>query len=296
MTTLHYSFAQIEAFATIAETGSLSRAAIRLGKDRTTLRDLLDYLEDALGYALFLREGRSLALTPEGEQLFRQAHLLLRQAQAFESFAQTLPHTAGQALRVVYDPFVPRQFLCALTDHLARYSLRISCWSASRREAEQALADGQADLAICQANNRTLGSEMEWRALGTVDLRFYAAEHLFADSEAPLTLLNLSLVPQLVMHRRADEQIARRVQISGHTLYMNEKALLRHALQQGQGWGFLPDHFQAAGWEGVKEIETEVGNQGLNVTMVMLWLPGMNKHPTLGGVVDFAPQLWGDSA
>ena len=43
MKTLQYSFAQIEAFATIAETGSLSRAAIRLGKDRTTLRDLLDY-------------------------------------------------------------------------------------------------------------------------------------------------------------------------------------------------------------------------------------------------------------
>ncbi len=156
MKTLHYSFAQIEAFATIAETGSLSRAAIRLGKDRTTLRDLLDYLEDALGYALFLREGRSLALTAEGEQLFRQAHLLLRQAQAFESFAQTLPRTAGQELRVVYDPFVPRPFLCVLADHLARRQLRMSCWSASRREAEQALADGQADLAICQANNRTL--------------------------------------------------------------------------------------------------------------------------------------------
>ena len=41
MKTLQYSFAQIEAFATIAETGSLSQAAIRLAKDRTTLRDLL---------------------------------------------------------------------------------------------------------------------------------------------------------------------------------------------------------------------------------------------------------------
>ncbi|MGP4873648.1 LysR family transcriptional regulator, partial [Klebsiella pneumoniae] len=40
MKTLQYSFAQIEAFATIAETGSLSQAAIRLAKDRTTLRDL----------------------------------------------------------------------------------------------------------------------------------------------------------------------------------------------------------------------------------------------------------------
>ena len=70
----------------------------------------------------------------------------------------------------------------------------------------------------------------------------------------------------------------------------------RHALQQGQGWGFLPDHFQAAGWEGVEEIDTEVGTQGLNVTMVMLWQPGMNKHPTLGEVVDFAPLLWKQDA
>lgn len=97
MKTLQYSFAQIEAFATIAETGSLSRAAIRLGKDRTTLRDLLDYLEDALGYRLFSREGRSLTLTAEGEQLFRQAHLLLRQAQAFESLRKRCRKRPGRS-------------------------------------------------------------------------------------------------------------------------------------------------------------------------------------------------------
>lgn len=202
MKTLQYSFAQIEAFATIAETGSLSRAAIRLGKDRTTLRDLLDYLEDALGYHLFSREGRTLTLTDEGEQLFRQAHLLLRQAQAFESFAQTLPQTTGQALRLVYDPFIPRDFLYALADTLAR------------------------------------------------------------------------------------------LQISGHTLYMNEITLLRHALEQGRGWGFLPDHLRPGEWQGVSEIATEVGSQGLNVTMVMLWLPGMNKHRMLSDIVDKAPELW----
>ncbi|HHS9941098.1 TPA: LysR family transcriptional regulator [Klebsiella pneumoniae] len=223
MKTLQYSFAQIEAFATIAETGSLSQAAIRLAKDRTTLRDLLDYLEDALGYRLFSREGRSLTLTAE---------------------------------------------------------------------AEQALSDGVAEMAICQANNRTLGSEMEWRALGTVDLRFYAADSLFHDAPRPLTLLNLSLTPQLVMHRRSDDQIARRLQISGHTLYMNEITLLRHALEQGRGWGFLPDHLRPGEWQGVSEIATEVGSQGLNVTMVMLWLPGMNKHRMLSDIVHEAPELW----
>lgn len=110
-----------------------------------------------------------------------------------------------------------------------------------------------AEMAICQANNRTLGSEMEWRALGTVDLRFYAADSLFHDAPRPLTLLNLSLTPQLVMHRRSDDQIARRLQISGHTLYINEITLLRHALEQGRGWGFYRTICgRASGRESVK--------------------------------------------
>lgn len=66
MASLIYSFAQLEAFTAVAEHGSLMKAASKLGKDRTTLRDLIDFLEDGLGYALFLREGRSLRLTPEG--------------------------------------------------------------------------------------------------------------------------------------------------------------------------------------------------------------------------------------
>ena len=61
-----YSFAQLEAFTAVAEHGSLMKAAIKLDKDRTTLRDLIDFLEDGLGYALFLREGHSVRLTPEG--------------------------------------------------------------------------------------------------------------------------------------------------------------------------------------------------------------------------------------
>ena len=69
MASLIYSFAQLEAFTAVAEHGSLMKAASKLGKDRTTLRDLIDFLEDGLGYALFLREGRSLRLTPEGEQI-----------------------------------------------------------------------------------------------------------------------------------------------------------------------------------------------------------------------------------
>ena len=293
---LIYSFAQLEAFTAVAEHGSLMKAASKLGKDRTTLRDLIDFLEDGLGYALFLREGRSLRLTPEGEQLQRQAHLLMRQVKAFEAFARSVPDSATQDIALVYDPFTPRAFLQALIATLAAKKIRLSLTSASRDEAEAMLANGQADLGICQARNRSVGNEMEWRALGAIEMDFYAATALFAEVASPVSLLDLSLVPQVVMHAASDEPVARRLQISGHTLFTNELEMLRGLLEQGCGWGFLPTHLQATQWKNVKRLPTEVGSQGISQTMVTIWKPGSDKRGLINDTLSQLPALWKRSA
>lgn len=296
MATLIYSFAQLEAFTAVAEHGSLSQAAVKLKKDRTTLRDLIDFLEDGLGYALFLREGRALRLTPEGEQLQRQAHLLMRQVRAFEAFAREVPFSATQDISLVYDPFTPRAFLQALIGEMAKRQVRLSLTCASRDEAERWLADGQADLGIFQARNRSVGSEMEWRALGAIDMDFYACASLFTAIAAPLSLLDLSLVPQAIMHPASDEPVARRLLISGHTLFTNEPEMLRGLLEQGCGWGFLPTHFNAQGWKNVKRLRTEVGSQGISQTMVTIWKPGSDKRGLINETLSLLPALWKDSA
>ena len=296
MATLIYSFAQLEAFTAVAEQGSLSRAAVKLEKDRTTLRDLIDFLEDGLGYALFHREGRALRLTPEGEQLQRQAHLLMRQVRAFEAFAREVPNGATQDLSLVYDPFTPRAFLQALIAEMAKRNIRLSLACASRDEAESWLAGGRADIGICQARNRSVGNEMEWRALGSVDMDFYAAKTLFSEADTPLSLLDLSLVPQAIMHEASDEPVARRLQISGHTLFTNEVDMVRGLLEQGCGWGFLPTHFGASRWKNVKRLHTEVGSQGISQTMVTIWKPGSDKRALIHDTLSLLPDLWKHSA
>jgi len=291
-----HSFAQLEAFTAVAEHGSLMKAAIKLDKDRTTLRDLIDFLEDGLGYALFLREGHSVRLTPEGEQLQRQAHLLMRQVKAFEAFARAVPDSAMQDIALVYDPFTPRAFLQALIAEMAAQKIRLSLTSASRDEAEALLASGEADLGICQARNRSVGNEMEWRALGAIDMDFYAADALFAKVATPVSLLDLSLVPQVVMHAASDESVARRLQIAGHTLFTNEIEMLRGLLEQGCGWGFLPTHLHATQWKNVKRLPTEVGNQGISQTMVTIWKPGSDKRERINQTLSRLPALWKRSA
>ena len=296
MATLMYSFAQLEAFTAVAEHGSLIKAASRLGKDRTTLRDLIDFLEDGLGYALFVREGRHLQLTPEGEQLQRQAHLLMRQVRAFEAFARAVPDSAMQDISLVYDPFTPRAFLQALLAKMATRNVRLSLTCASRDDAEAMLARGAADLGICQARNRSVGNEMEWRALGAIDMDFYASKVLFRENASPVSLLDLSLVPQVVMHPASDEPVARRLQISGHTIFTNELEMLRGLLEKGCGWGFLPTHLQAARWQNVKRLHTEVGSQGIGQTMVTIWKPGSDKRGLINETLSLLPALWKDSA
>lgn len=296
MATLMYSFAQLEAFTAVAEHGSLIKAASKIGKDRTTLRDLIDFLEDGLGYALFVREGRHLQLTPEGEQLQRQAHLLMRQVRAFEAFARAVPDSAMQDISLVYDPFTPRAFLQALLAKMATRNVRLSLTCASRDDAEAMLARGAADLGICQARNRSVGNEMEWRALGAIDMDFYASKVLFRENASPVSLLDLSLVPQVVMHPASDEPVARRLQISGHTIFTNELEMLRGLLEKGCGWGFLPTHLQAARWQNVKRLHTEVGSQGIGQTMVTIWKPGSDKRGLINETLSLLPALWKDSA
>ncbi|WP_213714144.1 LysR family transcriptional regulator [Cedecea lapagei] len=292
MPSLSYSFSQLEAFTAVAEHGSLMKAAMKLEKDRTTLRDLIDLLEDGFGYPLFVRQGRSLQLTAEGEQLHRQAHLLLRQARAFDQFARQVPSTEVQELGVAYDPFTPRRFLKALITRMATRGIRLSLRCTSRAEGEKALASGEVDLGFFQANNHSVGSDMEWRALGAIDMDFYAAEPLFEEAKRPCSLLDLSLTPQVVMHATSDVPMARRLQISGNIIVANELEMLRSLMEAGCGWGFLPTHFEAVRWKNVIAIPTVVGNEGISQTMVTIWRPGSEKRMLIDDSLTWLSALW----
>lgn len=61
----------------IAEEGSFSRAAQRLGTTQPAISQLLKRLEDLLGHRLINRDGQPLSLTVAGEEVLRQARQAL---------------------------------------------------------------------------------------------------------------------------------------------------------------------------------------------------------------------------
>ena len=286
---IRFSLAQIEAFASVCESGNLTRAAARLGKDRTTVSELIDYLELDLGYPLFDRTTRPLQLTEAGHRLYRQARMFLQEAEAFSLMAARIPQQVRQSLTLCYDPFIPRDFLNRLAAELQMQNVRFNLIMMDRGRAERALEEGLADLAIYQALNRSISDKFKWRAIGSIELNAYASEGFFPD-KSPVSMLRLTASNQLIPFADLPEHMAKRLQISDNVQVINELSQLQALLSGGFGWGLLPTHLQADSWPGVKMIETELGQHGLIHPMVILWKPGISQE--LLQIVDQIQQIY----
>ena len=79
-------------FARVAEAGSSSRAAERIGLPKSTVSRRISVLEERLGERLMLRTTRRLALTEFGHQLLEHARQV---AAEVDAVVQTLALAAG---------------------------------------------------------------------------------------------------------------------------------------------------------------------------------------------------------
>jgi DNA-binding transcriptional LysR family regulator len=117
-------------FVTVAELGTVSKAALRLRVAQPALsRQLMD-LEHELGLRLFDRVGRRLLLTGEGEQLLSGCRVLLNSASAVTEQAQLLRHGDMGVLKIAGSPqhieSVLSQFLHRYAERYPKVEVKIS--------------------------------------------------------------------------------------------------------------------------------------------------------------------------
>src|ERR1700689_5430158 len=114
-------FAEMSAFAAIAEQLSFAKAANQLGIGRSTLSQSLRALEERLGVRLLNRTTRSVSLTEAGARLLERVRpSLIEPRAAVDELANYQPSPAG-LLRLTLQPPVA-------TSLLNRFS-RASCAS-----------------------------------------------------------------------------------------------------------------------------------------------------------------------
>src|ERR1700747_659943 len=108
-------------FVTVAELGTVSKAAVRLRIAQPALsRQLID-LEHELRLRLFDRVGRRLPLPGEGEQLLPGCRPLLNSASAVKEQAELLRHGDTGVLKIAGSP---QHIESVLAGFLHRYAER----------------------------------------------------------------------------------------------------------------------------------------------------------------------------
>lgn len=112
----------LQAFVSVVDAGSVTRAAANLGIARTTLSRRLDALEESLGVRLIRRTTRSLHITDAGASMYHHAREALdAAARAVESvrFDESAPLRGS--LSISLPPQVPLGFQNVITQFATRH-------------------------------------------------------------------------------------------------------------------------------------------------------------------------------
>lgn len=96
----HVDLKLLRSFAAVAGELSVTRAAERLHLTQPTVSGQIKELEQALGFSLFNRTTRQIALTAQGEQLLPLVQALFRQAEAVRAEVETMQHAMKTRFRL----------------------------------------------------------------------------------------------------------------------------------------------------------------------------------------------------
>lgn len=240
-------------FVTVAELGTVSKAALRLRVAQPALsRQLID-LEHELGLRLFDRVGRRLLLTGEGEQLLSGCRVLLNSASAVAEQAQLLRHGDTGVLKVAGSPqhieSVLSQFLHRYAERYPKVQVKISEGTGSDilvllERGEIHL--GQNLLHAVKLDERHYGS----LPLGSVELLAVCHPSMPVGSGRSIEVARLAGVPLLLMDggfgfRRAFDAASRMAGLKPTIIFesRNPHTLLALA-EAGHGVAIVPSQLQ----------------------------------------------------
>ncbi|MHC9037302.1 LysR family transcriptional regulator, partial [Cobetia marina] len=100
---MNWTLEQLTTLRCVAETGSFSAAARRLGRAQSAVSTAIANLEMDLGCELFDRTPRTPILTPAGKALLHEANSVLVQCQRLEARARTLSEGLEASLTLAID-------------------------------------------------------------------------------------------------------------------------------------------------------------------------------------------------
>ena len=241
----------LAAFVKVADSASVSRAALELDVGKSVVSKRVAQLEEAVGATLFARSTRRIALTPAGEAYAEFARRALAEMGAGQERLRALRSDLTGCIRLSATVSWGQRVLAGKLPEFLRLHPAI--------EVELQLVDRMVDVAyeridIALRWSTTLPQGLVCEPVATVGWSMVAAPGYLANAGAPLTPANLAQHSCLCYWREASDDLwalahagqMARVRVQGRYHVDNPEAVAEAAMA-GLGIAMLPDYLCQAG-------------------------------------------------
>ncbi|WP_354684030.1 LysR family transcriptional regulator [Cupriavidus necator] len=157
---------QLEAFAAVVTTGSVTAAGRLLGRSQPAITRLIQELEAELGFALFARSGPRVSPTEQGFLLYDEVEQTLAGMQQIRTRAAALARGEGRPLRIAATPalaagLLPPALALAFERGLCTPE-RVEVQSVSPEQVVHAVLTGAAEIGLNSLPLEHRGVTVHW--------------------------------------------------------------------------------------------------------------------------------------
>lgn len=236
---------QMRVLAAVADTGSFSAAARKLGRVQSAISQSVQSLESALGMPLFDRTGKVPKLNDAGRVILADARRLIDGAEALKARAESIAVDLEPELTLAVDAIFPITVLIHSLKALSQVfpTLPVTLYTEGLGGAEQRLRDGVARIGLFVPFG-TIGDNRDMEYLVTVPTApVVASSHPLAAIPGPLGREVLEGAVQLVLTDRTPvTQGFSGGIISYRTWRFADLQTRLDFLLAGFGWCYMPVH------------------------------------------------------
>jgi DNA-binding transcriptional LysR family regulator len=263
----------------IRSSGSLSRAAARLGKAPSTVSHAARQLEARFDALLFDRRRYRLQLTPAGQLLAEEAARLMRDSQRMTQRVKQVASGWEDRLWLVSDELFEFDLMAPLIadfDEL-QSGVRLRFTSEVLGGTWEALRDGRANLIIGATNEPPAIPELRWFELGVMEWVFAVSpRHPLAAATDPLRRDEIAAHRAVVVADSSREGASRGYGMVGGqgTLAVPNMRAKALAQRQGLGEGWLPRQRVASLLQRGLLLEKSTADQREPNTLYVAWRGG----------------------
>ena len=235
---------QLRVLVAIADSGSFSAAARRLGRVQSAISQMIRTLEHTQGVTLFDRSAHKPRLTAIGSMMVDQARLVLSSAQRFESLALGARTGWETELPLAIDPLIPTQPLIASLHALREtyMDVPVTFRTEGLGGAERRLREGGATLGVCLLLPSVPDDLMAYPLMDLQLLPVAAPDHPLARLERPLETADFAAHVQLVLSDPVAQDGPNYGVVSPRLWRFVDNGRRLDFLLAGLGWCKMPKH------------------------------------------------------